>query len=358
MADIGSEVSIKSLIIQSGKNTGRIKSPTVAHEAYNRIDQARRETRVPSGDRVSFFLEHGDNIVLIGQAGKAVALEKQTTYLEKRAERDPLTGLLNKQAYKLHLEKSLKDIRNGIQKSTGVLRIDLDHFSWVNDILEAHVLGDLFIQTAGRLLANSLRGIKDNGFRVGGDEFVAILRDSFTAETLDRVASRIHNRLSSRLIDEVLQLVLDSERQIDIGKGKKDREGTAALKEMLRGFYRIKENVDGRRDHFLEHGRGRRIYKDGFLNDLDISNFSQFDAYMKNKKTYSELTPSEQAAQRVLEQNIVDMLKPLFKRLTVSTGGMLITQENVADYTIVDEKVDAVVSGVKRNGGNDFKVVT
>ncbi|KEQ25082.1 GGDEF domain-containing protein [Paenibacillus tyrfis] len=97
-------------------------------------------------------------------AWRAMRLQRQA--LEKLAYTDPLTGLLNRNAWDRYAEK------NTVNRNAAFLFLDLDEFKSVNDTL-GHDIGDLLIWEVGQRLKafqNKHRQI----FRLGGDEFLLV----------------------------------------------------------------------------------------------------------------------------------------------------------------------------------------
>lgn len=100
--------------------------------------------------------------------------------LKKRAEKDPLTGLMNRNA--------LEDMKIILRESCtplAFLLMDVDCFKDVNDNY-GHEMGDKVLQKIGKLLQDTFRN-GDYIIRMGGDEFAVILVN-FTEEH-KRVAS-------------------------------------------------------------------------------------------------------------------------------------------------------------------------
>lgn len=96
-------------------------------------------------------------------------IEHQRIAAQRQALRDHLTGLPNR----LALEGELFRLADG-DRSFSVLALDLDRFKPVNDLFGHHA-GDLaLIEVAQRLAAQLLPG--EFLARIGGDEFVAIVR--------------------------------------------------------------------------------------------------------------------------------------------------------------------------------------
>jgi len=87
-----------------------------------------------------------------------------------QAERDALSGLLNRAGFGRWLDQALAD---GQGPTLAVLYIDLDHFKPVND-RHGHAMGDRLLQAFARRLRDTVRP-SDAVARLGGDEFAVAL---------------------------------------------------------------------------------------------------------------------------------------------------------------------------------------
>lgn len=108
---------------------------------------------------------------------------------EEEALTDPLTGLRNRRAVDLLLER-LCAAHAGI----GLLQLDLDYFKSVNDTL-GHAAGDEVLERVGRILDEETR-VDDCAARIGGDEFVIIVSGRVEMAVLQAMAERIIARIS------------------------------------------------------------------------------------------------------------------------------------------------------------------
>ena len=110
--------------------------------------------------------------------------------LERRATFDTLTQCHNRSSVLGTLERELTSNNAG---STGVVYVDLDHFKPVNDTL-GHAAGDeLLVLVAERLKLVSRDS--DVVGRLGGDEFLVVLRDIPGPDMAMRAADRISEAL-------------------------------------------------------------------------------------------------------------------------------------------------------------------
>jgi diguanylate cyclase (GGDEF)-like protein/PAS domain S-box-containing protein len=92
--------------------------------------------------------------------------------LRRLADHDALTGLFNRRAFGVELERQLaRDRRYGGVSS--LLMIDLDAFKAINDTL-GHAVGDRALQAVAGVLAERVRDT-DLVARLGGDEFAVLL---------------------------------------------------------------------------------------------------------------------------------------------------------------------------------------
>ena len=117
-----------------------------------------------------------DEIRLLAAAGKIVrmALEHEAIQREmmRQARTDPLTGLLNRRAFREEvLRHTDRADREGVPST--LMFVDLDHFKSVNDRL-GHETGDKVLLKVAALLRDIVRPA-DLVARLGGDEFAVWL---------------------------------------------------------------------------------------------------------------------------------------------------------------------------------------
>ncbi|MGF6272124.1 diguanylate cyclase (GGDEF)-like protein [Massilia sp. UYP11] len=118
-------------------------------------------------------------------AERTAELEAQSRQLERLAQHDSLTGLINYRQLTRLLERALA--RADRRDSVVVLMfIDLDGFKAVNDTW-GHAAGDLVLQMVARRVQARLRA-EDALARLGGDEFVILLEDVASEAGALRVA--------------------------------------------------------------------------------------------------------------------------------------------------------------------------
>ncbi len=107
--------------------------------------------------------------------GRDITEKKQAeASLSYQATHDGLTGLVNRYAFEMELEKSLTIARQQ-NKHHIVLYIDLDQFKIVNDTC-GHVAGDELLRQLSQMMLSMFRE-NDTLARLGGDEFGVLLNN-------------------------------------------------------------------------------------------------------------------------------------------------------------------------------------
>jgi diguanylate cyclase (GGDEF)-like protein len=144
------------------------------------------------GRVLSRFLGHGGDGVdrLVAECVVAY-VDRATAQLARRARADPLTDLLNHQAFTEDLELELVRARR-YEHGLALVFLDVDRFKAINDTL-GHPEGDRVLRTLAAVLRETLRA-SDLAGRMGGDEFAACLLES-DAEAAGRFLSRLTDRL-------------------------------------------------------------------------------------------------------------------------------------------------------------------
>ena len=112
--------------------------------------------------------------------------------LEQRVVTDAGTGLLNKRWWEeLAPREAAQATRSG--SSIALLLVDLDDFKDVNDTF-GHAIGDAVLSHVAKALSTSVRS-GDAAIRLGGDEFLVMMRDCGEAQGL-RAAEALRGAIS------------------------------------------------------------------------------------------------------------------------------------------------------------------
>lgn len=171
---------------------GRVSGP------LSRISTA--ADRLRFGEKAEIPLSKGiKDIEVLSSSlrGLVVALtetESELVRMEDQANRDKLTGLLNRSSFETQVANAIRHAEE-TDRGLAFLYLDLDGFKGVNDTL-GHAAGDELLCQVGQRLTAGVRG-QDLVFRMGGDEFVVIL--SLPARGALLEAKEIANRLLASL---------------------------------------------------------------------------------------------------------------------------------------------------------------
>ncbi len=110
--------------------------------------------------------------------------------IRKQAQIDPLTDVLNRSAYREDVARYLAVMS---EDSLGaVVEIDADYFKDINDKY-GHEVGDKALIALAQRLQEVFYKKKDSVYRVGGDEFVVLVLDTYhdgVIEALERLVSK------------------------------------------------------------------------------------------------------------------------------------------------------------------------
>ncbi|WP_234968953.1 bifunctional diguanylate cyclase/phosphodiesterase [Thiomicrospira sp. ALE5] len=126
-------------------------------------------------------------------------LRDQHNYYSKQTRIDALSGLLNRFAFD-ELMQELAESSHSNNRTVGFILVDCDYFKAINDTYGLEV-GDRVIQMAAQTMTDTL---PDHAtiFRMGGDEFAAILNID-TAESLKSMAATLLETLNRQPFKEL-----------------------------------------------------------------------------------------------------------------------------------------------------------
>ena len=177
-----------------------------ALEERSAAGQARAELRLRRGDGTTFVAEVSSVIfttpegkvrasVILRDVNDDVAARERTSdrlaQLEQMADRDPLTGLLNRRGFAIaaHQLLAAADRRSTVSQ---LLFVDVDQLKAINDT-EGHSAGDAALVSVASAIDRALREV-DVACRLGGDEFVVLAADTSRRE-VERIVERVLDEL-------------------------------------------------------------------------------------------------------------------------------------------------------------------
>lgn len=160
------------------------------------------EFRAIKADGTVSWFEGNSRIVIDGDGRPSAIVcilrdlegrKQREAELEHAAATDPLTGLLNRTAFRRRVEERLR----GEDQPGTLALIDLDYFKMVNDV-HGHATGDTALLVLADLLRANLRADDAVG-RIGGEEFAILFAGRGTAAAV-AICDRLRVSLAQTLI--------------------------------------------------------------------------------------------------------------------------------------------------------------
>ena len=171
-------------------------------------------------------------------------LKEAQESLRRLAHYDTLTNLPNRGLFFDLVGQALAQARRD-KSQLAILFLDLDKFKPINDTW-GHAVGDLVLKEAAQRISACLREVDTVG-RVGGDEFLVLLRDIKSVLDVFRVAEKIRESLSQPIVAEGKALEISS----CIGAAVYPEHGLTADE--------LTKNADTAMYHAKETGRNRVV---------------------------------------------------------------------------------------------------
>lgn len=152
--------------------------------------------------------------------------------MEALSNTDPLTRISNRRKFEASLQALL---RQDSSAAFSLLLMDIDDFKDINDH-QGHAKGDEVLVALGQLLVAEVRDL-DSVYRIGGEEFVVLLRDLSDRSALERRADAIRRAVEAgRLRDE---------RRLTVSIGARIVRGGQDMKQVMadvdQALYRAKQ---------------------------------------------------------------------------------------------------------------------
>jgi diguanylate cyclase (GGDEF)-like protein/PAS domain S-box-containing protein len=164
--------------------------------------------------------------------------EDQLTYM---ATYDPMTGVVNRSSFIEALDQAIDQAIES-KETFAVLYIDLDKFKNINDTF-GHGVGDELLIEFAKRLGRNIRNLDVVG-RVGGDEFLILLRD-IAKEAIELIVKRMLSNLNEPYM--ILDNEIHSTSSIGIALYPVDgNDSTKLIQRADQALYMAKE----KRNHF------------------------------------------------------------------------------------------------------------
>ncbi len=144
----------------------------------------------------------GKLIRIVGMIINIDAEKNAQQELEDKANRDALTKLLNKKAGQQQVEQYLRHMKPDQQ--CAMIMLDLDNFKAVNDHY-GHLFGDALLTQVSQILTNLFHS-HDIISRIGGDEFMVLVRDVADRHLLASQCRRLRDMMFHTFDNNLLEL--------------------------------------------------------------------------------------------------------------------------------------------------------
>lgn len=184
---IGRGADVEIRIDDEGISRKHARFTQTAPGCFRLSDLGSRNGTFVNGERiVSAELKDGDKVQVGSTAVLLFSLQDEleeqfTLRMFESATHDGLTQLLNKNYFKIELDKELSYSQR-YRSPLSLMMIDVDHFKRVNDTY-GHIIGDQVLVRLAARLAQLVRK-EDVLARYGGEEFVSLLRQADQASAV------------------------------------------------------------------------------------------------------------------------------------------------------------------------------
>jgi diguanylate cyclase (GGDEF)-like protein len=128
--------------------------------------------------------------------------------ITKQTYTDDLTKLDNKRSYNNHIKENLR-LYDKYEMPFSMIIFDIDFFKRVNDNY-GHLVGDKVLKELGSLVISNIRGV-DTAFRIGGEEFALILKNTSLNNAVI-VADKLR-----KVVEQELKTIKDQTITISLG---------------------------------------------------------------------------------------------------------------------------------------------
>ena len=159
---------------------------------------ARRSAAIATG-AFDYFQMPADLSLLIARTEQLVALKQVMDRLRAEADRDYLTGLVNRRRFRTALGQEVERWRR-YNVPCALVLVDIDHLKKIND-QHGHSAGDRVIRHAASALIGLSRD-NDTAARLGGEEFALLLAGADDAKAL-AAAERLRHVVSATPVEDV-----------------------------------------------------------------------------------------------------------------------------------------------------------
>lgn len=158
--------------------TQKIKGPIEIREHIRGTNQYVRK----SIDSTIIYDAYGKPAIVLATARDITTEWNHKFLLEQKIQKDSLTQLLNLESGKEKIEDYLRN--KSFNHSCALMMLDIDYFKTINDNY-GHYFGNEVLITFSQCLSSMVRS-QDIVVRIGGDEFMILLKDTTKQNTINK----------------------------------------------------------------------------------------------------------------------------------------------------------------------------
>lgn len=197
--------------------------------------------KLSNGDYdVEFVSSNISEIELLNTAfeNMAIHLHEREKELRFSANRDSLTGLRNTTSYKRWVEEFDKEIANKTA-NFGVVVFDLNQLKETNDTY-GHDAGDKLIATAAKVISDIFK--RSPVFRIGGDEFLAVLQHR-DLKDCEKLFAQLDLECAKARIEEKVEIPISIARGFAVFDLEKDLRFNDVFRRADNAMYENKRKI-------------------------------------------------------------------------------------------------------------------
>ena len=161
------------------------------------------------------------------------------------ATHDAMTNLVNRREL-IRLMTTAMALQPRTAETLVVLFIDLDELKVINDT-HGHLAGDKVIRATADRISATVRG-DDIVARIGGDEFVVVLRHVHSIAPAERVSAAIHHKMGEAIM--VQNTMVRASVSIGIAVARPEQDLEDLLQQADSALYKAKDAGRGRTEIF------------------------------------------------------------------------------------------------------------
>jgi diguanylate cyclase (GGDEF)-like protein len=184
-------------IAQEADRIGRASGPTMLARRTGSAEVVQLSHALRSLLRRIGMAEERTKEAELRASENAMQLHDDLVKLQKLADTDYLTGLMNRRSFLAAADDTMQFCRR-YKRGMATLMIDIDHFKKINDT-HGHAAGDQAIKRIAEIIDCTIR-TTDKAARFGGEEFVILLREIDQATAL-MLAERIRRAIEISTIE-------------------------------------------------------------------------------------------------------------------------------------------------------------